>query len=59
MDNPKDDDIERLRYCPNCYDGDGPLCLHCELDVLFQVGYLLDVIFIYHVKFNISYLINR
>ncbi|URD93147.1 E3 ubiquitin-protein ligase [Musa troglodytarum] len=37
MGNPKDDDIERLRYCPNCYDGDGPLCLHCELDVLFQV----------------------
>ncbi|WOK95874.1 hypothetical protein Cni_G04581 [Canna indica] len=38
MDNPKDDDIERLRYCPNCYDdGDGPLCLHCELDDLFQV----------------------
>ncbi|CAL9111471.1 unnamed protein product [Musa textilis] len=37
MGNPKDDDIERLRYCPNCYNGDGPLCLHCELDVLFQV----------------------
>ncbi|XP_042375333.1 E3 ubiquitin-protein ligase SHPRH-like [Zingiber officinale] len=38
MTNPKDDDIERLRYCPNCYDvGDGILCLHCELDNLFQV----------------------
>lgn len=41
MTNPKDDDVERLRYCPNCYDvGDGALCLHCELDNLFQVGYL-------------------
>ncbi|XP_074582865.1 uncharacterized protein LOC141839101 isoform X2 [Curcuma longa] len=38
MANPKADDVERLRYCPNCYDvGDGALCLHCELDNLFQV----------------------
>uniref|UniRef100_A0A0D9X2Z0 RING-type domain-containing protein n=1 Tax=Leersia perrieri TaxID=77586 RepID=A0A0D9X2Z0_9ORYZ len=38
MDNPKDEDIECQRYCPNCYDGTGSLCIQCELDLLFQ-GY--------------------
>ncbi|XP_042489288.1 E3 ubiquitin-protein ligase SHPRH isoform X2 [Macadamia integrifolia] len=39
MDNPRDEDIERMRYCPNCQDNDdGPICVLCELDELFQ-GY--------------------
>ncbi|EEE67827.1 hypothetical protein OsJ_25598 [Oryza sativa Japonica Group] len=38
MDSPKDEDIECQRYCPNCYDGNGSLCIQCELDDLFQ-GY--------------------
>lgn len=38
MDNPWDEDIEGQRYCPNCYDGTGSLCIQCELDDLFQ-GY--------------------
>ncbi|KAM7494701.1 hypothetical protein LguiB_029310 [Lonicera macranthoides] len=38
MENPREEDIERVRYCPNCQaNGDGPLCVHCELDELFQV----------------------
>ena len=37
MGIPKQDDIERVRFCPNCQSGDGPLCIHCELDSLFQV----------------------
>jgi E3 ubiquitin-protein ligase SHPRH len=37
MDSPKDEDIECQRYCPNCYDGNGSLCIQCELDDLFQV----------------------
>lgn len=37
MDNPRDEDIEGQRYCPNCYDGTGSLCIQCELDELFQV----------------------
>ncbi|GAB4832074.1 hypothetical protein Ancab_006094 [Ancistrocladus abbreviatus] len=37
MENPRDEDVQRVRYCPNCYsDGDGLLCIHCELDELFQ-----------------------
>ncbi|WVZ67083.1 hypothetical protein U9M48_016220 [Paspalum notatum var. saurae] len=36
MDNPRDEDIEGQRYCPNCYDGTGSLCIQCELDELFQ-----------------------
>lgn len=40
MENPRADDIERVRHCPICYhDGDGPLCIHCELEDLFQVLY--------------------
>ncbi|KAL8135332.1 hypothetical protein AgCh_010118 [Apium graveolens] len=38
MGNPRVEDIERVRYCPNCYSGDGVMCVHCELDELFQ-GY--------------------
>ncbi|XP_057980815.1 uncharacterized protein LOC131166357 isoform X2 [Malania oleifera] len=38
MENPRAEDVERVRYCPKCYqNGDGPLCVHCELDELFQV----------------------
>lgn len=38
MEKPRDEDVERLRYCPKCIGhGDGPLCVHCELDELFQV----------------------
>lgn len=37
MENPRVEDIERVRYCPNCYSGDGLVCVHCELDELFQV----------------------
>ncbi|OAY78980.1 E3 ubiquitin-protein ligase SHPRH [Ananas comosus] len=37
LGNPKDEDIERQRCCPNCYDGNGSLCIQCELDILFQV----------------------
>lgn len=37
MGNPRVEDIERVRYCPNCYSGDGDICVHCELDELFQV----------------------
>nr|XP_043631781.1 E3 ubiquitin-protein ligase SHPRH [Erigeron canadensis] len=37
MDNPLPDDVERVRYCPNCkVNGDGRICVHCELDELFQ-----------------------
>ncbi|KAL3521327.1 hypothetical protein ACH5RR_019476 [Cinchona calisaya] len=38
MEDPSEVDIERVRHCPNCQDNDdGPLCVHCELDDLFQV----------------------
>ncbi|XP_027104125.1 uncharacterized protein [Coffea arabica] len=38
MENPSEADIDRVRHCPNCQDNDhGPLCVHCELDDLFQV----------------------
>lgn len=38
MGKPREEDIERVRYCPNCQDnGDGLVCVHCELDELFQV----------------------
>ncbi|GMH27024.1 hypothetical protein Nepgr_028867 [Nepenthes gracilis] len=37
MENPRDEDVDRVRYCPKCYaNGDGLLCVHCELDELFQ-----------------------
>ncbi|KAE8717817.1 UPF0176 protein [Hibiscus syriacus] len=37
MENPKEEDIERVRYCRNCQViGDGPICVHCELEDLFQ-----------------------
>lgn len=37
MGKPREEDIERVRYCPNCQDnGDGLVCVHCELDELFQ-----------------------
>ncbi|KAJ3682918.1 hypothetical protein LUZ60_013145 [Juncus effusus] len=35
--NPRDEDIERQRFCPNCYDGNGALCFQCEMDDLFRV----------------------
>lgn len=38
MENPKEEDIERVRYCRNCQvGGDGPICVHCELEDFFQV----------------------
>ncbi|KAL2526855.1 zinc ion binding [Abeliophyllum distichum] len=38
MENPREEDITRVRYCANCYDNcDGPACTHCELDEIFQV----------------------
>ncbi|KAL8247869.1 hypothetical protein R6Q59_009085 [Mikania micrantha] len=38
MENPRQEDVERVRYCPNCQvNGDGLTCVHCELDELFQV----------------------
>lgn len=37
MEKPNNEDIERKRYCPNCNNGNGPLCINCELDQLFQV----------------------
>ncbi|KAB2010015.1 hypothetical protein ES319_D10G206600v1 [Gossypium barbadense] len=37
MEKPKEEDIERVRYCRNCQViGDGPICVHCELEDLFQ-----------------------
>ncbi|VFQ99538.1 unnamed protein product [Cuscuta campestris] len=37
MGNPRKEDIERVRYCPKCYANcEGPMCVHCELDDLFQ-----------------------
>ncbi|KZV51925.1 snf2 histone linker phd ring helicase [Dorcoceras hygrometricum] len=38
MENPREEDIIRVRYCALCYpDFDGPACTHCELDEIFQV----------------------
>lgn len=37
MDNPEDTYIERIRNCSNCQaTNSGILCLHCEMDELFQ-----------------------
>ncbi|XP_031278860.1 E3 ubiquitin-protein ligase SHPRH [Pistacia vera] len=37
MEKPKEEDMDRMRYCRICYGvGDGPTCLHCELDEIFQ-----------------------
>ncbi|KAK1270856.1 hypothetical protein QJS04_geneDACA005805 [Acorus gramineus] len=37
MENPNDDDIAHMRCCRNCQiNSDGPLCVQCELDGLFQ-----------------------
>jgi E3 ubiquitin-protein ligase SHPRH len=38
MEKPKDEDIERVGKCQNCLPNcDGPPCILCELDELFQV----------------------
>lgn len=37
MVKPNIVDIERKRYCPNCNNGNGSLCINCELDQLFQI----------------------
>ena len=55
MEKPKEEEIERVRYCHKCQvNGDGPLCVMCELDELFQVCYRKTVIFFFsslsHVK---------
>lgn len=40
MANPKEEDIERVRHCRICQAiNDGPTCVHCELEQLFQVFY--------------------
>nr|KAJ0219821.1 hypothetical protein LSAT_V11C200097200 [Lactuca sativa] len=37
MENPSIEDVERVRYCPKCQvNGEGLICVHCELDELFQ-----------------------
>ncbi|XP_038722963.1 E3 ubiquitin-protein ligase SHPRH isoform X2 [Tripterygium wilfordii] len=37
MEKPKQEDIERVRYCRYCQVmGDGPTCVHCELEELFK-----------------------
>ncbi|MQM06651.1 hypothetical protein Taro_039476, partial [Colocasia esculenta] len=36
MEKPREADILRVRLCPSCQSGDGPLCVHCELNDLFQ-----------------------
>ncbi|XP_057989897.1 uncharacterized protein LOC110633932 isoform X2 [Hevea brasiliensis] len=37
MEKPKKEDIERVRYCRSCQAiGDGPTCIHCELEELFK-----------------------
>ncbi|KAL0401070.1 UNVERIFIED_CONTAM: E3 ubiquitin-protein ligase SHPRH, partial [Sesamum latifolium] len=37
MENPKEVDIARVRYCKKCNSNhDGPPCTHCELDEVFQ-----------------------
>ncbi|CAK7340000.1 unnamed protein product [Dovyalis caffra] len=39
MENPKEEDIERVRHCRICQAiDDGPTCVHCELEESFQ-GY--------------------
>lgn len=44
MENPKEEDIERVSNCQNCQiNGDGPACVMCELDELFQVCYSVSV----------------
>ncbi|KAK9124782.1 hypothetical protein Sjap_014384 [Stephania japonica] len=38
MEEPRDEDVERVRYCRNCHDNaDGPICVLCEMDELFQL----------------------
>lgn len=38
MEKPKIEDIERIGNCKRCHlKDDGPTCIHCELDELFQV----------------------
>jgi hypothetical protein len=44
--SPKDEEIEQQRYCPNCYDGNGSLCIQCEMDGLFRVRFS-DILIIY------------
>ncbi|XP_078436661.1 RING-finger, DEAD-like helicase, PHD and SNF2 domain-containing protein isoform X2 [Wolffia australiana] len=36
METPKETDILRVRFCPSCQSGNGSLCVHCELNGLFQ-----------------------
>lgn len=38
MENPREEDVARVRYCKKCNSNfDGPECTHCELDEVFQV----------------------
>lgn len=44
MENPREEDIARVRYCKKCNSNfDGPACTHCELDEIFQVCSLHDL----------------
>lgn len=46
MEKPKEEDIERVSNCQNCQiNGDGPACVMCELDELFQVCYTMSLNF--------------
>lgn len=54
MEKPKEEDMDRVRYCRICYGvGDGPTCVHCELDEIFQVcfsSFLLAYMFLYRIS---------
>lgn len=42
MEKPREEDIKRVRNCQNCQiNGDGPACVMCELDELFQVRHIM------------------
>lgn len=45
MEKPKEEDIQRVRYCRNCKANDGgPLCVLCEVDELFRVCYSCSLV---------------
>lgn len=55
MEKPKEEDILRVRFCQKCQvDGDGPLCVMCELDDLFQVCYRRAVVGFFYLNFFFS-----
>lgn len=54
MENPEEADILRVRFCPSCQSGDGPLCVHCELNDLFQVRQANLISMYWYVNFSNS-----